>query len=310
MRKSYVLNAFISTPWAILHDRLGVLEEIVSRHVAGDKLDPEEVQLIIHGAIRPADRTVSAGSSTGGDIAILPLFGTIFPRANLMTEMSGATSAEMFGKQFDALMADPKIGGIILDVNSPGGQTMGIEEVARKIYDARGTKPIVAVANHLMASAAYWIGTAADELVVTPSGEVGSIGVFAVHLDQSKAMEMDGIKPTIISEGKYKVEGNPFEPLGEEARAAIQGGVKETYGAFTQAVARYRRTPIDQVRNGFGEGRMVGARQAVELGMADRVGTMDETIHQLQRRLFKLSKEEQKRAESLRERVNLIMKGE
>lgn len=306
MKFSYVLDAFLRTPWAILPDRLAVLQEIVARHVAGEKLEAEAVQLAIHGAKRPADRKVANGA--GGNIAVLPLFGTIFPRANLMTEMSGATSAEMFGKQFDALMGDPEIAGIILDVNSPGGQAMGIEEVARKIYDARGEKPIVAVANHLMASAAYWIGTAADELVVTPSGEVGSIGAFAVHWDESKAMEMEGIKPTLISEGKYKVEGNPFEPLTEEARGAIQGSIQEVYGAFTQAVARNRQTPVDQVRNGFGEGRVVGARQAVKMGMADRVGTLDETIQQLQRRLFRLSKEEQSRAESLRERVNLILR--
>lgn len=274
MRHSYVLQAFSESPWAILPHKLAILEEIVSRHVAGEKLDAEEVQSRIHGAKRPAERRVNS-------VAVLPLFGTIFPRANLMTDVSGATSAERFGAQFDELVSDPEIGAIILDVDSPGGQVNGIEEVSSKIYQARGRKPIVAVANHTMASAAYWIGTAADEVVVTPSGEVGSIGVFAVHKDMSKALEQDGIKVSIISEGKYKTEGNPYEPLAEEARSALQTRVGESYDAFVSAVARNRGVKAAIVRNGFGEGRVVGSRQAVELGMADRVGTLEETIQRL-----------------------------
>jgi len=301
MRYSYILDAFTRTPWAILPERLNVLQEIVARHVSGEKLDAEEVQMAIHGAKRPANRKA-------GSIAILPLFGIIFPRANLMTEVSGATSAELFGKQFDELIKDPEVSGIVLDMDSPGGQVMGIEELSRKIYEARGTKPILAIANHSMDSAAYWIGTSADEVVITPSGEVGSIGVFAAHWDESKALEMEGLKLTLISEGKYKTEGNPFEPLTEEAHAAIQADVKEFYDVFTRDVARNRGKTVDEVQSGFGEGRVVGARQAIKTGMADRVGTLDETVNQLQRRLFRLSNEENEQAESLRIKVSQILK--
>lgn len=269
--KPYVLQAFQETPWAILPGKLATLQEIVVRHALGEKLDAEEVQARIHGAKRPAERRVSS-------VAVLPLFGTIFPRANLMTEVSGATSAERFGAQFSELVDDPEIGAIVLDVNSPGGQVYGIDELTKTIFEARGKKPIIAVANHLMASAAYYVGTAADEVVVTPSGEVGSIGVFAMHEDDSAALEKDGIKLTLISAGKYKTEANPYEPLSEEARAAIQQSVDEYYDAFVQAVARNRGVKPSAVRNGFGEGRVVGARQAVELGMADRIGTLEETI--------------------------------
>ncbi|MCI0549893.1 MAG: signal peptide peptidase SppA [Anaerolineae bacterium] len=270
----YVLQAFVETPWAILPHKLAVLEEIVIRHVSGENLDAEEVQSRIHGARRPADRRVSA-------VAVLPLFGTIFPRANMMTDVSGATSAERFGAQFSELVQDPEINAIVLDVDSPGGQVNGIDELSKQIYDARGKKPIVAVANHTMASAAYWIGTAADEVVVTPSGEVGSIGVFAVHKDFSAALEKDGIKVSIISKGKYKVEENPYEALTEEARSAIDVRVGEAYDAFINSVARNRGAEPATVRNGFGEGRVVSARRAVELGMADRVGTLEETIDRL-----------------------------
>ena len=98
---------------------------------------------------------------------------------------------------------------------------------AQALLDARGTKPITAIANTLAASAAYWLATAADELVVTPSAEIGSIGVFAAHRDFSVALHNAGLKTTLISAGKYKVEANPFEPLSAEAR------VPATYGTCT-----------------------------------------------------------------------------
>jgi signal peptide peptidase SppA len=262
-------------------------------------------------------------------VAVLPLFGTIFPRANLMTDVSGATSAERFGNQLTDLISDPEIGAIVLDVDSPGGQVGGIDEVSRLIYDARGKKPIVAVANHLMASAAYWIGTAADEIVITPSGEVGSIGVFSVHKDISEALKQEGIKVTLISEGKFKVEGNPYEPLAEEARGAIQTRVSDYYDAFVKAVARNRGVKTGYVRNGFGEGRVVGAGQAIELDMADRIGTLNETIIRLldpdlvmqaldhvsqpEARTSsapELSDDEEREAQSLREQVTQILRKE
>lgn len=272
--KTYVLQAFMETPWAILPSKLAMLEDIVARHVAGEKLSAEEIQARINGAVPPQNTQVNS-------VAVMRVFGTIAPRTNMLTNMSGGTTAEALGKQFTDLVNDPQVSAIVLDVNSPGGQVGGIEELSKKIFDARGTKPIVAVANHLMASAAYWIGTAADEIVVTPSGEVGSIGVFAAHQDISAQLEKEGIKVSLIKAGKYKAEANPYEPLSEEARAAIQENVSDIYGSFIDAVARNRGVKPAAVRTGFGEGRVVSAKQAIELGMADRIGTLDEVINQL-----------------------------
>lgn len=272
--KTYVLQAFMETPWAILPSKLAMLEDIVARHVAGEKLSAEEIQARINGAVPPQNTQVNS-------VAVMRVFGTIAPRTNMLTNMSGGTTAEALGKQFTDLVNDPQVSAIVLDVNSPGGQVGGIEELSKKIFDARGTKPIVAVANHLMASAAYWIGTAADEIVVTPSGEVGSIGVFAAHQDISAQLEKEGIKVSLIKAGKYKAEANPYEPLSDEARSAIQENVSDIYGSFVDAVARNRGVKSAAVRTGFGEGRVVSAKQAIELGMADRIGTLDEVINQL-----------------------------
>lgn len=332
--RSYVLQAFTETPWAILPAKLAVLEEIVYRHVSGEKLNAEEVQERIHGAARPADRNLSMVGAPKM-VAILPLFGTIFPRANMVTSMSGGTSADRFGAAFSALVDDPEIGAIVLDINSPGGQVNGIAEAASRIFEARGKKPVVAVANHLMASAAYWIGSAADEIVVTPDAEVGSVGVFAVHQDVSKKLEQDGVKVTFIKEGKYKTEGNPYEPLSEEALAVIQEHVSEAYGNFINALARNRGVKADDVRNGYGEGRVVGAKHALRLGMADRIETLDQTVERLFNQMNSgsspassgrsaeqvnltpvadssdpVSAEKEHQAQSLRDRVDLILKKE
>jgi signal peptide peptidase SppA len=297
--RTYFPASLITTPWAITPEKLAVLQTVFLRYMRGEKLDAEEVQMIVHGAKRPAEQRAGA-------IAVLPLFGSIFPRANLMTNSSGATSADIFGNQFDELVKNPDISAIILDVDSPGGQVSGIPELSKKIYQARSQKPVVAVANYMMCSAAYWIGSAAQEVSITPSGDMGSIGVYAVHDDISEALKQGGINRTLISAGKYKTEGNPWAPLSEEAKGRIQADVDEIYDAFVADVARNRGVKAADVRIGFGEGRSVGARQAIDFGMADRIETLDQTIQRLQKSLFRLNDKQQQQAEELQLAVNQL----
>lgn len=270
----HIIQTVIETPWAILPEKLVVIGQLLALRASGVRLTAEEVKERISAA-RPGERQTFSG---GGAVAVIPVVGTIVPRGNMFIESSGAVSVQRLTSAFRAAVADPDISGIVLDVDSPGGQVGGVAELAREIYQARGQKPVKAVANGLAASAAYWLASAADELIVTPSGDVGSIGVFAVHQDFSQALEREGVKVNLISAGKYKVEGNPYEPLSDEARAAMQSRVDGVYQMFTGDVARFRGVTRQAVVNGFGEGRVVGAEQAVELGMADRVATIDEVI--------------------------------
>jgi signal peptide peptidase SppA len=244
---------------------------VLAARERGERLDDAELAAMAEARQAPQ-------SQIAGGVGVLPLYGTLFPRANLVTQMSGGTSLQQFQSAFRAMAADSSVGAIVLDVDSPGGMTDLVPEVAADIRAARSRKPVVAVANTDAASAAYWIASQASELVVTPSGMVGSIGVFAIHDDISRAQEQAGVTTSLVSAGKYKVEGNPFEPLTEEARGAIQSVVDEFYGMFVRDVARGRRTEVAAVRAGFGEGRMVTARHAVEQGMADRVDTIDNVI--------------------------------
>jgi signal peptide peptidase SppA len=198
-----------------------------------------------------------------------------------MDESSGGISTERFGQWFDAAMADPQIGAIVLDVDSPGGNVFGVTELSQKIYDARGTKPIVAVANSLMASAAFWIASAADEIVASPSAEVGSVGVIAVHVDQAAALEKGGFNATIIKSSKFKGEGNPYETLSEEAHSHIQSQVDKIDTLFTADLARNRGIKAAEVRGGFGQGRTMFADEALAAGMIDRIATMDQVLARL-----------------------------
>lgn len=213
-----------------------------------------------------------------GAVAVLPLAGVISQKPSLFQLFFGGTSTEGFREQFRALLADETVGAIVLDVNSPGGNVAGVPELADVVYAARGQKPVIAVANTLAASAAYWIASQADEMVVTPSGMAGSIGVFSLHADESRAWDALGVTWSLIHAGKYKVEGNPFEPLDEEARAAIQHEVDVYYGMFVDAVARGRGAKAADVRAGYGEGRVLTARDAVRAGLADRVETLESVV--------------------------------
>lgn len=221
-----------------------------------------------------------------GAVHVLNLHGTIMPRGGMMSRMSGASSLDQFQKAFRNAAEDPTAQAIVIDVDSPGGMVDLVPETADMIFRARRAgRPIIAVANTIMASAAYWIAAAADEVVATPSATVGSIGVYTMHEDLSAALKTAGIKRTFISSGPRKVEGNKFEPLDDTGRAAKQAEVAATYDQFTKDVARFRGVPVATVRADpeaaeahFGGGRAYHAALAQRLGMIDRVATLDETL--------------------------------
>jgi signal peptide peptidase SppA len=271
MRYRRVIEAMNESPWAILPGKLAQIRALMALRVSGRRLSEGEIKAVVEAA---QGRPVSAGAE---GVAVVPLVGTMIPRADI-TESSGAVSMQRFLGNFRAAVRDPDVGSVVIDVDSPGGQVGGVDEVSKEIFEARGDKPIFAVANHLAASAAYWVATAADEFWVSPSGNVGSIGVIAMHEDVSGLLEKEGIKVSLISAGRFKSEGSPFLPLDDEAREAIQGQVDVFYDMFVKAVARNRGVKVSDVHQGFGEGRVVGGREAVRLGMADRVGTLDEAI--------------------------------
>jgi len=280
MNRHLLIAQFLSTPWALMPERLAAMSAVLGRWQAGIAATPDVMaQVRADAEAREARRATTQQVATGG-IAILNLHGVVTQRGNMADDISGpgSISIEKFTAAFRAVLADSQVGAIVIDIDSPGGSVYGVGELAAEIVAARGTKPIIGVANSLAASAAYWIGCACDELYVTPGGEVGSIGVWQAHDDVSAAMDAAGVKRTYISAGKFKVEGNPMEPLADDARAFMQSRVDDYYGMFTKAVAKGRGVPIAQVREGMGQGRVLGADAAVAEKMVDGIATFDATV--------------------------------
>lgn len=274
-RYERITRALLDEPWAILPSKLEAIAEFITLKAQGGTLTDAEI-----AAIR-ADAPPVEGRRSGA-IAVLPIFGTLHNRANMITEASGGTSVEMLSRQFGAFVTDPDVAAIVLDIDSPGGSVAGISEFAEKIHAARDVKPVVAVANTLAVSAAYWLGSAATELIAAPSAMVGSIGALMVHEDHSAEAEKAGVSVSFIHAGKYKVEGNPYEPLGDDARAFLQARVDEAYADFTGDVARFRGANLQDVQGAaYGEGRVLTARKAIKTGMVDRIETLDAVLARL-----------------------------
>jgi signal peptide peptidase SppA len=258
--------------WAIkkslLPRILGAIESI--------QIDSEQLTVDIEAA-----RATKFGR-IDGKIAVLPIHGIVTHRPSVWSMLGlGQMSTEVFGVEFDKVVAESEVKAIVLDINSPGGTIAGVPELSDKIYNARGTKPIIGVVNAMSASAAFWIASAADETVIMPSGEIGSVGVVAIHTEFSKALDDMGIKTTLVHYGKYKVEGNVYEQLGDEARAEIQRRVDEYGDMFVEALARNRGVAARTVAARFGSGRMFGPAEAIDRKMADRVGTFEAVLRDL-----------------------------
>lgn len=274
-----IARAVYDRPWLILPATLSLIVDILEFRADGGHLEPDEIQARIDAASNGPRK----GGRQAGAVAVIPVYGPISMRQNLMSANSGGTSVEGLAADFRAAIADPGVDAIVLEVDSPGGTVDGIPELADEIYAARGTKPILAHANTLAASAAYWLATSADQLYATKSGAVGSVGVFTVHQDESIRAENEGVKTTIISHGKYKAEGNRYEPLSDEARANLQDQVDQIGGMFTSALAKNRGTSVDTVRSSYGQGRVLLAKQALEAGMIDGIDTLENTIRRASR---------------------------
>lgn len=285
MKRQLLIAHFLSTPWAMMPEHLENFTSMLMRWQSGAEAS-EEVMADIEAAqqSRMAKRETNTNAG-GGAIAVLPLYGAITQRGNMAGDISGAggTSIQMFTQALRAALGDDTVGSILIDIDSPGGSVYGTSELANEIFQARSVKPIVAIANSLAASAAYWIGCSASEFYMSPGAEVGSIGVFMAHQDKSAAMEEAGIKTTYISAGKYKVEGNASQPLDAEAQQYLQSRVDSYYAAFTKGVARGRGVNIAQARDGMGQGRVLGADAAVAEQMVDGVATFDQVVNKMRK---------------------------
>jgi signal peptide peptidase SppA len=227
----------------------------------------------------PEIKAATAPADGGGVIAVIPMYGVISQRADIFTMLFGGVPLTKLQAVLRSNVADINVKGIVLDVASPGGTVSGVPELAQEIREMRQQKPIVAVANSLAASAAYYLAAAASEVVSTPSGLVGSVGVYTIHEDWSGAYEQAGVKRTVVAAGDAKIAEDA--PLTDEALAALQAIVEYAYNNFVSDVAAGRGTSADDVRANYGKGAVLAAKPALKAGMIDRIATVEEVVRLL-----------------------------
>jgi signal peptide peptidase SppA len=270
----YDLSTLQNTPWLMEQGRL----QSMAASLAKIKDWPTA------GKIAKRAKKVAAGAmrKVSGKIAVMQIQGIIEQRMSMYGYLFGGFSTEFGEQALSQLLASKEVQAIVLDIDSPGGTSYGVEEFSDMIYDARAKKPIYALSNAMMASAAYWIGCAATQVASTPSGDVGSIGVYSLHVEFSEALKEEGIKVTIAKSGKYKAEFNQFEKLSQESQEYMQEQVDACYTKFTKAVAKGRGVSASEVRGPrFGEGRVLSADEALANGLIDKVMTFSQLLEKL-----------------------------
>jgi len=213
---------------------------------------------------------------TPDGIAVIGVSGTLVKRSSWMDAWSGLQSYEMIRGELRDAVADPRIRGILFDVDSPGGEVGGLFDLAGDIFAARQNKPVYALANDAAFSAAYAIASSAERVFVTSTGGVGSIGVIAVHVDQSSFDEKAGRKYTAVFAGAKKNDFNPHEPLSDSARDDLQMEIDRLYDMFVATVARSRGLKPALIRNT--EAGLFWGEKAISAGLADQVGSFDDAL--------------------------------
>ena len=204
-------------------------------------------------------------------IAVVPIHGTLVRRGLGLDAASGLTSYGEIGAMLDAALADPTVAGILLDVDSPGGEAGGVFELARQIRAADARKPVWAIASDSAFSAAYAIACSASRVYVTQTGGIGSIGVIAIHVDQSARDALEGYRYTAITAGDQKNDFSPHQPLDKEASARLQAEVDRLYGIFVDHVADMRQLESRFVRST--QAGLYFGPEAVAAGLADAEGS-------------------------------------
>jgi capsid assembly protease len=273
----------LTSPWAIMPEKLAEIQAIYATHLRGDKIDIKGLEAKLG---QPFNNEQKPYQVIDG-VALIEINGVIAKRMNLFSKISGGVSTQLLKRDFEQAFADPEVRAIILDVDSPGGTVDGTEELANAVYEAvqKEEKPVVTHVDGLMASAAYWIGAAADRIYINGlTAQVGSIGVVVTHVDYSKYEEKQGIKTTEIYAGKYKRIATEYAPLSDEGKQYMQDRVDYIYSMFVNTMARYRSEKLQVPKDGvisWAEGRVFIGQQAIENGLVDGVSSLEDLITRL-----------------------------
>jgi signal peptide peptidase SppA len=266
----------LRSPWAIQPERLLEIQSIYDTHLRGEKIDLPAVEARLG---RPLASEQQEYRIREGGVAVLSVEGVLAPKANLFMRISGGASTQLLTKQVESAIADPRVRGLILQVDSGGGSALGVPELADTVRELAAVKPIVTVTDGVMASGAYWLGSAANAVYGSgPTVQVGSIGVVMTHDYTPNA---SGRQTTEITAGRYKRMATSAKPLDEEATAYLQQMADHIYGVFVDAVAQNRGVSPEDVLTHMADGRVFIGSQAVSAGLLDGFATVDQVADRM-----------------------------
>ena len=281
---AHIADRAINRPLWITPDKADVILSVLSGRIGIEGPDASRFD----GQYKaPESNPRGVGLRVVGRVGIISIVGTLVNRGAWIGASSGLVSYEGIQAQIKAAMTmadEGQISALVLDLQTPGGEAIGAMETAAMVRAAREKMTVVAVVNGMAASAGYAIASGATEIVTTETGVSGSIGVVLVHADISGKLAADGIKPTMIFAGDHKVDGNPFEALPESVRADLQREVNTHYALFLKTVAEGRGNRLDADAARGTQARIKIGAEAVEAGLADRIGTFESVLAELSSR--------------------------
>jgi signal peptide peptidase SppA len=260
----HIASRVFNTPLMIDSKKLAAILAVLAPRLG---MEPPAVD----AALLTEQRLRKPYAVTEAGIAVIEVAGSLVNRASGMEAPSGLTSYEELGNEILDAATDPQVRGILLRFDSYGGEANGAWDVASLIEEAARIKPVWASVDDWALSAGYLLASAADRIWVTRTGGVGSVGIIAMHLDQSGWDAANGLRYTTVFAGDRKNDFNPHEPLSEGARDVLVAEVNRLYGMFVDAVSRRRSLSAADVR--ATEAGILYGEDSVTRGFADRVGT-------------------------------------
>lgn len=259
-----IWNKITNEPWATTSDTLENIINIAKRQ----NTNPAAIAAQLR---RKLQNTYAV--SVRNNVAIIPIHGPLFRYANLFTLISGATSYELLARDFNSVLADESVKAILFDIDSPGGEVNGCSELADMIYNARGKKPIIAYASGSCCSGAYWIAAACDEIIVTDTALVGSIGVVAVYEKEDGENKIE----IVSSQSPLK----RINPETSEGLTQIQSRLDALAEVFINKIAVYRDVSTETVIRDFGQGDVFVGKKAIWQGLANRQSSFERILTDL-----------------------------
>lgn len=276
----YLAQRAFNTPMLLSPDRAAVLYSYLSSRINatnlvltdGEVLNAEQCKSMADNY----DARASGTYRVEGGVAIIPVEGSLVHKSGYIGASSGVTGYDGIAAQLNDAANNTEVLGVLLDVNSGGGEVPGCAALADKISNF--SKPIWAISNELASSAAYWTASSANKLFVTETAEVGSVGVIMAHADFSRQLESEGVKVTLIYGGKHKADGNMYEVLAKDVQDKFKAEIDSLRLMFAGAIAKNRNISLQSVLDT--EAQCYRGIEAVNIGFADSVASFDSVLSQ------------------------------